>query len=130
MNAFHPKCELFPPVKKGKPFKLQTLEDISLYNGEEYILDLPAGFVSDGASVPKIFWNICPPLDKYLAAAFCHDWYCDLANEEKDYQIRSYGDSHFYSWLKMCGVRDMRAVPMSKSVIVYGKYLKLSKKLN
>ena len=39
-------------------------------------LTVPAGFPSDGASVPRFFWRIVfPPGDtKALRAAFLHDW--------------------------------------------------------
>lgn len=36
---------------------------------------VPAGFVTDGASVPKPLWNLFPPLDgDYDAAAVLHDY--------------------------------------------------------
>lgn len=35
---------------------------------------VPAGFVTDFASVPRLFWNFCPPADpEYSAAAIVHD---------------------------------------------------------
>ena len=39
-------------------------------------LTVPAGFSSDGASVPRFFWRLVfPPGDqKALRAAFVHDW--------------------------------------------------------
>jgi hypothetical protein len=35
---------------------------------------IPAGFVTDGASVPRLFWNLIPPLGKYGQAAVVHDY--------------------------------------------------------
>jgi hypothetical protein len=35
---------------------------------------VPKGFVTDFASVPRIFWPILPPDDEYLLAAIVHDW--------------------------------------------------------
>ena len=37
---------------------------------------VPAGFESDGASVPRLFWTtVCPPLDpRAVRAAVAHDW--------------------------------------------------------
>jgi len=43
------------------------------YNGKT--LKVPAGFVTDFASVPRIFWNILPPWGRYGKAAVIHD-YC------------------------------------------------------
>ena len=49
-----------------------TLKEDLYYCG----LTVPAGFESDGASVPRLFWRIVfPPGDqKALRAAFIHDW--------------------------------------------------------
>lgn len=35
---------------------------------------IPAGFVTDGASVPRLFWNIIPPWGQYGRAAVVHDY--------------------------------------------------------
>ena len=49
-----------------------TLLETLTYKG----LTVPAGFESDGASVPRLFWRVVfPPSDnKALRAAFLHDW--------------------------------------------------------
>lgn len=38
---------------------------------------VPAGYLTDGASVPKIFWNIIPPWGEYGQAAVVHDILCE-----------------------------------------------------
>ena len=35
---------------------------------------VPAGFVTDGASVPRCFWWLFPPVGRYFLAAVVHDW--------------------------------------------------------
>lgn len=35
---------------------------------------VPAGFVTDGASVPRPLWPLFPPTGRYFAAAVVHDW--------------------------------------------------------
>ena len=49
-----------------------TLREDLYYKG----LTVPAGFSSDGASVPRFFWRIVfPPGDqRAIRAAFLHDW--------------------------------------------------------
>ena len=37
-------------------------------------ITVPAGFETDGASVPKAFWNILAPFGKYFHAAVIHDY--------------------------------------------------------
>jgi len=39
-----------------------------------HIIDVPAGFITDFASVPKIVWNILPPDGPYGRAAVVHDY--------------------------------------------------------
>ena len=37
-------------------------------------IKVPTGFQTDGASVPRIFWNIVPPMSNYTNAAVLHDY--------------------------------------------------------
>lgn len=36
---------------------------------------VPAGFETDLASIPRVLWNVLPPIGKYDAAAVLHDFY-------------------------------------------------------
>ncbi len=40
-------------------------------NGDE--IAIPSGFITDFASIPRIFWNILPPTGNYGKAAVVHD---------------------------------------------------------
>lgn len=57
----------------GNVYRLE--EQIKLCWGNHYI-EVPNGFESDGASVPRFLWRVVfPPGDsKALFAAFCHDY--------------------------------------------------------
>jgi hypothetical protein len=35
---------------------------------------IPSGFYTDGASVPRLFWNIFSPFGSYFSAALVHDF--------------------------------------------------------
>ena len=37
-------------------------------------LTVPAGFLTDGASIPRIFWSIFSPTGSYFEAALIHDY--------------------------------------------------------
>jgi hypothetical protein len=37
-------------------------------------VQIPIGFVTDFASVPKVLWNLLPPVGTYGKAAVIHDW--------------------------------------------------------
>jgi len=52
-------------------------------DGEEYII--PEGFVFDGASIPKYFWNWLSPIGVLLMPGLVHDWlYANEAFLQKD----------------------------------------------
>jgi len=58
--------------------KWKNLEEFNYHVGEypsEKIITVPAGFITDFASVPRIFWAIISPIDKHGKAAVIHD-YC------------------------------------------------------
>lgn len=40
----------------------------------EPIIRVPAGFVTDFASIPRAFWVVLPPTGKYGKAAVVHDY--------------------------------------------------------
>jgi len=42
--------------------------------GSGKTIHVPKGYITDFASVPKIFWNIFPPTGKYGKAAVIHDY--------------------------------------------------------
>ena len=55
--------------------KIKTISDIPFqFNGISYIV--PKGFISDGASIPKMFWSlIAPCIDgRTIRAAVIHDY--------------------------------------------------------
>lgn len=39
----------------------------------EYKIALPAGTLTDGASVPRFLWSLIPPTGRHFAAAILHD---------------------------------------------------------
>lgn len=45
---------------------------------------IPAGYRTNGADIPRIFWSIVPPFKpKYLPAVIIHDYLCDMEEYEK-----------------------------------------------
>lgn len=45
---------------------------------------VPAGYLTDGASVPRIFWNVIPPWGKYGQAAVVHDILCEYLSTTRE----------------------------------------------
>jgi len=59
----------------GESYKL--IEEFDYYVSEgpdAEIIRVPAGFVTDFASIPRGLWNIFPPTGKYGKAAVIHDY--------------------------------------------------------
>lgn len=52
------------------------------YVGETDVIHIPAGFRTDLASVPRIFWWLMPPTGVYEQAAVLHDWLCTRVAEQ------------------------------------------------
>lgn len=81
---------------------------------------VPAGFETDFASIPRIFWNILPPIGSYAQAAVVHDYLYQtrkISRKEADltflllmksdgvnflirtimyWAVRLFGGSHYY----------------------------------
>lgn len=47
------------------------------------VIRVPAGYVTDLASVPRILWSVFPPHGRYAKAAIIHDWLYDNALRTK-----------------------------------------------
>ena len=44
-------------------------------------ITVPVDFITDGASVPRIFWNILSPYGSYFPAALIHDFLYSKASD-------------------------------------------------
>ena len=86
---------------------------IQLESGRRFII--PAGFVTDFASVPRCFWFILPPMGRYGKAALLHDWLYYTK-----YLPRSEADRVFLEVMLMMGVRSWKAYVMYSAVRLFG----------
>jgi len=77
-------------------------------------ITVPAGFVSDGASVPRMFWWLFPPVGRYMAAAILHDW---LLETGTPWPV---ANGYFLRALREQGVERWAAYVMYAAVSVYG----------
>ncbi|RUT32648.1 DUF1353 domain-containing protein [Arsenicitalea aurantiaca] len=77
-------------------------------------ITVPAGFMSDGASVPRPLWWFLPPWgDRATAAALIHDYLCDMLDRGKPvagYASRALCDRAYFDALIDLGVSRPRAV--------------------
>jgi hypothetical protein len=76
---------------------------------------VPAGFVTDLASAPRILWAIVPPFGAYMGAAVLHDFlYSSKIVSRKD------ADRIFFAAMIVDGERVWRAWAMYKAVRLFG----------
>lgn len=87
------------------------------YRGERDTITVPAGFSTDLASVPRLFWGLLPPTGIYERAATFHDFGCVsltdgsclLSSRDVDglfrRQVREDGTGLVKRWLLWWGVR-------------------------
>jgi hypothetical protein len=71
---------------KDNPFEVDEAFEFysEKYNG--YIIQIPKGYRSDFASVPRMFWGIVPPVGSYSKACVIHDWLI-TNKDEHDFNI-------------------------------------------
>jgi hypothetical protein len=78
--------------------------------------DVPAGAVTDGASIPRVLWVSYPPFTGlYRSAAVVHDYFCQVRS-------RSWQETHevFYEAMRASGVDDTIAKVMYAVVYRFG----------
>jgi hypothetical protein len=82
------------------------------------------GFKWDGASVPRVLWNIIPPWGSYSGAALVHDWLYrrhrlrSVTNREI---TKEEADRVFYELMLEDGVWKIRAYTMWLAVALCGR---------
>jgi hypothetical protein len=78
--------------------------------------DVPAGAVTDGASIPRVLWLSYPPFTgQYRSAAVIHDYFCDQKS-------KSWRETHevFYNATRAAGVKEDIAKAMYAAVYYFG----------
>ena len=98
----------------GREMKLEAPFGYVDPSGLEW--DVPAGYQTDGASVPAIFWSLYPPFTgKYRAAAVIHDYFCYAKSRrwQATHQV-------FYFAMLAAGVEERQAKVMYGAVYFFG----------
>ena len=96
-----------------------TLEkDFEYYTdllGERTYIKVPAGFITDFASIPKIFHSFIKDKDKYNKAAVVHDWLYSC----KIYD-RKTADKIFLEAMKVLGIHPIKRYIFYWAVRLFG----------
>ncbi len=79
------------------------------------IIKVPIGFITDFASIPKIFWKILPPVGKYGKAAVIHDYCYATACYPK-----TKSDKIFMEGMEVLKVKKWKREAIYWSVFMFG----------
>ena len=80
------------------------------------VIRIPAGTVTDLATVPRVLWTIFPPHGRYAKAAIVHDYLYDQAIGTK-----AWADCIFLEAMEVLGVPKWRRVLMYWAVRLFGE---------
>lgn len=93
-------------------------------------VDVPVGYLSDGASVPRLFWWLLPPQGDYGQAAVLHDYLCEHLTQVKHGVTvpitRVQADDALRDAMVALGVPRWKRNVMFIAVAVYAKVLRIS----
>lgn len=78
---------------------------------------VPAGFESDAASVPRLFWRTFPPWGRYTPAAVVHDWLYVCRHDP-----RAEADAVFLELMAHLRVPWLQRRLMFRAVRLFGRY--------
>lgn len=82
---------------------------------------IPKGYVTDGATTPRLTWPVFPPVDRYWFASLTHDKYLT------DGDGWSRANHHFKVVLDALEIRKVRSFAMHKAVQLNGWFKVLFK---
>lgn len=98
--------------------KWELLTPFHFYVGEESANEwviVPFGFITDLASIPRIFWGVLPPSGEYAKAAILHDFLYRFGNKG-----RKYADDILLEGMTVLGVAKWRRWVIYSAVRIFG----------
>lgn len=106
------------PLSDGNSWVI--LQEFTYHIGAESndnIVAVAKGFVTDFASVPRLFWLVFPKWGKYGNAAVIHDW---LYWEQSSKRDRKTADAIFLEAMEVLGVSRWKRRVMYDAVRAFG----------
>ena len=112
---------VFP--RRGGQMRVRLLASLVWQDPDGDMFVVPRGYVSDGASVPKVLWSLSGgPFDEaYVRAAILHDWQCERRVQTSD-QVHE----RFYRGMRADNVSWLVARSFYRVVLVRGPQWTLS----
>lgn len=109
------------PLEDGERWEL--VEEFEYHVGSvdsNEVICVPQGFITDFASIPRIFWNILPPWGKYGKAAIIYDYL--YSNNEVYVYDRKRSDQIFLEGMEVLNVPGWKRNIMYLAVRIFANY--------
>lgn len=112
---------------RGRKWKLFRVNETTTFFPDEASwqigegIEIPAGFITDGPSVPRIFWSIFPVWGVGALAGVLHDWCCcriELKQPHPLAKTRPECDKMF-----VLANRSLGVGPVSSAALHFGVWL-------
>jgi len=116
MSQFTTPCRV--EVVGKNLFRL--IEPFEYHVGEypsEQVIIVPENFLTDFATVPRIFWSIISPIDNHAKAAVLHDWMYEV-----HYAKKSECERIFKEALEVLEVKKWKIFCLYWGVYLFGWY--------
>lgn len=99
-------------------YDFRLVKDFEFYidNEQGEKITVPEGYITDFASVPRVFWSVIPPVGKYTKACIIHDYMYDNAIKTK-----KEADLIFYDAMKVLKVPKWKRLTMYYAVRLFGR---------
>lgn len=100
-------------------YRWQVLAPFEYHVGSypsDTVISVPAGTVTDLATVPRLLWAVFPPHGRYAKAAIIHDYLYEQAIGSK-----AYADRTFLEAMTVLGVPSLTRAVMYWSVRLFGR---------
>jgi len=82
---------------------------------------IPTGFITDGASIPKVFWSILYPFGPYFPAALVHDYLYSKASNQFFHVSRETADKIFKEAMFNIGIGWITRETIYRAVRIGGR---------
>lgn len=100
--------------------RLLRLTHYFRYLSDYGVVTVPSGFVTDGASIPRVFWNIMGPQGQWFYAAIIHDFLYSVHSNTRFRATRLEADEIFLDAMKDLGVPWLKRHTIYRAVRLFG----------
>ena len=101
------------PLPDGESWKLCS--NFGYWSEATGMVLIVKGFITDLASIPRLFWSVFPPFGKYTDAAVLHDFLYRTQTLP-----RAIADGALMDGMKLCGVNWITRQTIYRAVRAFG----------